>query len=79
MRGKMTNKNTVFQEEDNRNETEEQDDVYEIKFKGHLSDRWASRFAEFELIREKDGTTLMVGPARTTDSVQFWAGWVVKG
>lgn len=58
----MTNKNTVFQEEDNRNETEEQDDVYEIKFKGHLSERWASRFAEFELIREKDGTTLMVGP-----------------
>ena len=58
----MTNKNTVFQEEDNRNNTEEQDDVYEIKFKGHLSDRWASRFAEFELIREKDGTTLMIGP-----------------
>ena len=58
----MTNKNTVFQEEDNRNETEEQDDVYEIKFKGHLGERWASRFAEYELIRREDGTTLMVGP-----------------
>ena len=37
-------------------------DLYEIHFKGHLGDRWASRFSEFELIRRDDGTTELIGP-----------------
>ena len=57
----MTDKSTAFREGNDRNETADQDDVYEIRFKGHLGERWASRFADYELIRREDGTTLMVG------------------
>jgi hypothetical protein len=58
----MTDKNTAFREDNDRNETAKLGGVYEIRFKGHLGERWASRFAEYELIRREDGTTLMIGP-----------------
>ena len=36
--------------------------VYEIRFKGHLPDRWAAGFADLILTREEDGVTLFTGP-----------------
>ena len=35
---------------------------YEIRFKGHLDDHWASWFHGCSLTREEDGTTTMVAP-----------------
>ena len=62
LRNEMIDKSTAFREDNDHSETAEQGNVYEIRFKGHLGERWASRFAEYELIRREDGTTLMVGP-----------------
>ena len=37
-------------------------DLYEIRLKGHLEDRWAARFAGLTLTREDNGDTLLTGP-----------------
>ncbi len=37
-------------------------DVYEIRLKGHLDDRWASRFEGLTITREDNGETLFTGP-----------------
>ena len=36
--------------------------IYEIRFKGHLGDRWADRFEDMVFAHESDGTTLICGP-----------------
>jgi hypothetical protein len=43
---------------------------YEIRFKGHLDDHWATRFHGCSLTREEDGTTTMIGPA--TDQAELF-------
>jgi hypothetical protein len=35
---------------------------YEIRLKGHLHPRWASRFAGLSITHEQDGTTTLAGP-----------------
>ena len=35
---------------------------YEIRIKGHLSDRWADRFEGLTFTHESDGTTTLCGP-----------------
>jgi hypothetical protein len=35
---------------------------YEIRLKGHLDARWASRFAGLSLSHARDGTTILAGP-----------------
>lgn len=35
---------------------------YTIRIKGHLSDRWAARFAGMTLTRTEDGDTRLSGP-----------------
>jgi hypothetical protein len=37
-------------------------DIYHIRVKEHLDDRWAGRFEGFTLIHPADGTTLLSGP-----------------
>jgi hypothetical protein len=36
--------------------------LYEIRIKGHLDDRWADRFDGLTLKREANGVTLLTGP-----------------
>lgn len=36
-------------------------EVYEIRIKGHLQDRWAESFECMTLTREEDGTTTLFG------------------
>lgn len=36
-------------------------ELYEIRLKGHLNDRWADWFEGFSFIRESDGTTILSG------------------
>jgi hypothetical protein len=36
--------------------------IYEIRIKGHLSDRWADRFEGMTFVHESDGTTVLCGP-----------------
>ena len=36
--------------------------IYEIKIKGHLSDRWADWFEGMTFTHESDGTTTLCGP-----------------
>lgn len=36
--------------------------IYEIRIKGHLSDRWADRFEGMAFTHESDGTTVLWGP-----------------
>jgi len=36
--------------------------IYEIKIKGHLSDRWADWFEGMAFTHESDGTTALCGP-----------------
>jgi hypothetical protein len=43
---------------ENHNEPE----LYEIRLKGHLDDRWASWFGGLTLTREDNGETLLTGP-----------------
>ena len=44
--------------------TEDQDEpeLYEIRIKGHLHDRWAAWFEGLTLRREENGDTLLTGP-----------------
>ena len=37
-------------------------ELYEIRIKGHLDDRWADWFEGLTFTRESDGTTLLDGP-----------------
>ena len=37
-------------------------EVYQIKIKGHLEERWAEWFEEMTFTHEKDGTTTLYGP-----------------
>jgi hypothetical protein len=37
-------------------------DWYEIRLRGHLAPRWASRFDGMTLTAEADGTTRIAGP-----------------
>lgn len=41
-----------------------QPSVYEIRIKGHLSDRWADWFEGMAITTEPDGHTLLTGPIR---------------
>ena len=36
--------------------------IYEIRIKGHLSDRWADWFEGLTFTHESDGTTALCGP-----------------
>jgi hypothetical protein len=36
--------------------------IYEIRIKGHLSDRWADWFEGMTFTHESDGTTTLCGP-----------------
>ena len=36
--------------------------LYEIRLKGHLAARWASRFEGLSLSHGSDGTTILAGP-----------------
>lgn len=36
-------------------------DRYEIRVRGHLSDRWAASFPGLSLRRDPDGTTVLIG------------------
>ena len=36
--------------------------LYEIRLKGHLDDRWAAWFGDLTLTREDNGETLLTGP-----------------
>ena len=44
--------------------TEEQSgpELYEIRLKGHLDDRWAERFEGLTITLEENGDTLLTGP-----------------
>ena len=35
---------------------------YEIRIKGHLDDKWASRFGALTMTRKDNGDTLLTGP-----------------
>src|SRR6266567_1854502 len=37
-------------------------ELYEIRIKGHLDDRWAAWFGGLTLTREDNGETLLTGP-----------------
>jgi hypothetical protein len=37
-------------------------DIYRVRLKEHLDDRWTTRFEGFTLSHQEDGTTLLVGP-----------------
>jgi hypothetical protein len=37
-------------------------DLYEIRLKGHLDDRWAEWFEDMTITLEEDGNTLLTGP-----------------
>jgi hypothetical protein len=38
------------------------DELYRIRVRGHLDDRWADWFGGLDLQRQDDGTTVLVGP-----------------
>jgi hypothetical protein len=37
-------------------------ELYEIRLKGHLDDRWADWFGSMTITLEEDGDTLLTGP-----------------
>ena len=37
-------------------------ELYQIRLKGHLDDRWAAWFEDLTLTREDNGETLLTGP-----------------
>jgi hypothetical protein len=43
-------------------EKHNQPQPYEIRIKGHLDDRWASRFEGLTITLEENGDTLLTGP-----------------
>jgi hypothetical protein len=44
------------------NEAQNKHTCYEIRFKGHLDDRWADWFDGMNIRLEKNGDTLLTGP-----------------
>jgi len=36
--------------------------IYQIRFEGHLGDRWADWFEGLAIHQERDGTTVLIGP-----------------
>ena len=43
-------------------EHHDEPELYEIRIKGHLDDRWADWFEGLTFTHESDGTTLLDGP-----------------
>jgi hypothetical protein len=43
-------------------EDQHEPELYEIRLKGHLEDRWAAWFGGLTLTRENNGETLLTGP-----------------
>ncbi len=43
-------------------EDHDEPELYEIRIKGHLDDRWAAWFGSLTLTREDNGETLLSGP-----------------
>ena len=43
-------------------ETHNEHHYYEIRFKGHLDDRWTDRFEGMTITLEDNGDTLLTGP-----------------
>jgi cell division FtsZ-interacting protein ZapD len=37
-------------------------DIYELRVKGHLDDRWSDWLGDLAMQRQEDGTTMLVGP-----------------
>ena len=37
-------------------------DVYRVQVRGHLDDRWSDWLGGLDLLRQDDGTTVLVGP-----------------
>ncbi|MBI4312066.1 MAG: hypothetical protein HY681_09825 [Chloroflexi bacterium] len=37
-------------------------DIYELRVKGHLDDRWSDWLEGLAVQRQEDGTTVLVGP-----------------
>src|SRR5689334_9613609 len=46
--------------------------VYEIRIKGHLDDRWASRFEGLTITREDSSETLLTGPVVDQAALHGW-------
>ncbi|MGE3797273.1 MAG: hypothetical protein AB7G88_05485 [Thermomicrobiales bacterium] len=40
----------------------EKSSIYRIRVSGHLDDRWSESLGGLSLLREDDGTTVLVGP-----------------
>ncbi len=43
-------------------EAHQEPELYEIRFKGHLDDRWADWFSGLTITREDNGNTRLTGP-----------------
>ena len=37
-------------------------DTYRIRVRGHLADRWSDWLGGLDLLRQDDGTTVLIGP-----------------
>lgn len=37
-------------------------DIYQVQIRGHLDDRWSDWIGGMTVLRQDDGTTLLVGP-----------------
>lgn len=49
-------------EKPTNDEKHDQDACYEIRFKGHLDDRWSEWFEGLTITLEDNGDTLLTGP-----------------
>jgi hypothetical protein len=49
-------------ETDTSTEDYDEPGLYEIRIKGHLTDRWVSRFEGLTITLEDNGATLLTGP-----------------
>jgi len=46
--------------------------VYQIRIKGHLSDRWSGWFEGLTITLEEDGDTLLTGPCADQAMLRGW-------
>jgi hypothetical protein len=53
-------------------EDHRESEVYEIRIKGHLDDRWAGRFEGLTITREETGETLLSGPVADQAALHGW-------
>ncbi|MCK5314944.1 MAG: hypothetical protein KAJ53_07465, partial [Anaerolineales bacterium] len=44
------------------NKDQYQPEIYELRIRGHLQDKWAEWFEGLTLTRQDDGTTTLFGP-----------------